>query len=80
MTFDSIASGDYPVSRPTLYVYQERSRGKSTRGIKEFLAEFVADSTWGNDGYLAEKGMIPMPDAERKSFASDATSLKALSL
>lgn len=79
LTFDTIASGDYPVSRP-LYMYIKNDHVGKVPGIKEFLAEFVADSTWGNDGYLAEKGMIPMPDAERKSFASDATSLKALSL
>jgi len=49
-------------------------------GIKEFVAEFVEAGTWGEDGYLAEKGMIPMPAKERKSFASAATNLKPLTM
>ena len=41
-------------------------------GIREYLAEFTSEKAWGKNGYLAEKGMIPMPDAERKQFAADA--------
>ena len=79
LTFDTISSGKYPVSRP-LYMYIKNDHVGKVPGIKEFVAEFVSDSTWGNDGYLAEKGMIPMPDAERAQFNSDATTLNALSM
>ena len=79
LTFDTISSGEYPVSRP-LYMYIKNDHVGKVPGIKEFVAEFVSDNTWGEDGYLAEKGMIPMPDAERKSFATAATTLKALSM
>ena len=37
-------------------------------GMEEYLAEFTSDKAWGEEGYLAEKGLIPMPDAERKSL------------
>ena len=49
-------------------------------GIKEYLTEFTSEKTWGPDGYLTEKGMIPMPDAERSKFNSNATNLTALSM
>ena len=38
-------------------------------GIKEYLAEFTSEKAWGKDGYLGEKGLIPLPDAERKQVA-----------
>jgi phosphate transport system substrate-binding protein len=39
------------------------------------LAEWTADGTWGDEGYLADKGLIPMPEAERGQFAYDAKAL-----
>ncbi|WP_299880803.1 substrate-binding domain-containing protein [uncultured Cocleimonas sp.] len=79
LTFETIATGEYPVSRP-LYMYIKNDHVGKVPGIKEFVSEFVSASTWGDDGYLAEKGMIPMPADERKSFATAATTLKALSM
>ena len=77
-TFDNIASGAYKVSRP-LFVYVKRAHVDVIPGIREFLEEFISEKAWGKNGYLAEKGMIPMPDAERKQFAADAKALKTLS-
>ena len=79
LTFETIALGEYPVSRP-LFMYIKNGHVGKVPGIKEFVDEFVAASTWGEDGYLAEKGMIPMPAEERKSFASDAKALKSLAM
>ena len=39
-------------------------------GIEEFLAEFTNDDTWGDEGYLADKGLIPLPAAEREVWAA----------
>ena len=49
-------------------------------GIEEFLAEFSAEKAWGPDGYLADKGLIPMPDAERTQFRNDIVGKKNLAL
>jgi phosphate transport system substrate-binding protein len=49
-------------------------------GIKEYLQEFTSEKAWGEEGYLTEKGMIPMPEDERKAFAEDAATLKNLTL
>ena len=46
----------------------------------EYLAEFTSDKAWGPDGYLADKGMIPMPDDERMKFADDVKNLSLQSL
>ena len=38
-------------------------------GIEEFVAEYTSDEAWGDEGYLAEKGLIPLPEAERAQSA-----------
>jgi phosphate transport system substrate-binding protein len=49
-------------------------------GIKEYLNEFTSEKAWGEDGYLADKGMIPMPDDERVKFHKDAIDLNPMSM
>jgi phosphate transport system substrate-binding protein len=78
-TFDSIAEGSYKVSRP-LYFYVKKAHIGKVPGIKEYVAEFSSEKAWGDDGYLAPKGLIPMPTEERKQFAGDVESLKNLQL
>ena len=78
-TFDNIADGKYPVSRP-LYVYVKKAHIGTIPGIAEFLAEFTNDNAWGEDGYLTDKGLIPMPDAEREAFAAAAANQTNLKL
>jgi len=48
-------------------------------GIRQYLREFTSEKAWGSEGYLSEKGMIPMPDDEREKFGSDGKNLKPLS-
>ncbi len=76
-TFEAIANGDYPVSRP-LYFYVKKAHIGSIPGIEEYLAEFTNEKAWGNEGYLTDKGLIPMPDAERESFANNVKNLKPM--
>ena len=78
-TFDNIADGKYPVSRP-LYVYVKKAHIGTIPGIAEFLAEFTNDNAWGEDGYLTDKGLIPMPDAEREACAAAAANQTNLKL
>ena len=78
-TFENIADQSYPVSRP-LYFYVKKAHVGAIPGIKEYLAEFTNEKAWGPDGYLADKGMIPMPDAERKRFGDAVKGLSNLNL
>jgi phosphate transport system substrate-binding protein len=77
--FEAIASGDYPVSRP-LYFYVKKAHIGKVPGIKEFLGEWDKEGTWGDNGYLTDKGLIPMPKAEREEFASAIKNLKNLEM
>jgi len=74
-TFENIASGAYGVSRP-LFFYVKNAHAGTIPGIKEYLAEFTSEKAWGDEGYLADKGLIPMPEAERKKYQKDAAALK----
>jgi phosphate transport system substrate-binding protein len=73
-TFDNIADGKYPVSRP-LYFYVKKAHIGTIPGIEEYLKAFSSEMAWGPEGYLSEKGLIPMPEAERKKFAKDINGL-----
>lgn len=77
--FEEIAAGNYPVSRP-LYFYVKKAHVGTVPGISEYLAEFSSDKAWGEEGYLADKGLIPMPEEERNKFARDIHSLTPLIL
>jgi phosphate transport system substrate-binding protein len=77
-TFENIASGKYPLSRP-LFFYVKKAHVGVIPGIKEFLAEFTSEKAWGKDGYLSEKGLIPLPDTERKQVAEAVKTLKPIS-
>ncbi|MCP4236090.1 MAG: phosphate ABC transporter substrate-binding protein, partial [Aestuariibacter sp.] len=45
-----------------------------------YLTAFSSDNAWGDEGYLADKGMIPMPTEERARFAADIGALKNLEM
>ncbi|MGH6912801.1 MAG: PstS family phosphate ABC transporter substrate-binding protein [Geminicoccales bacterium] len=78
-TFENIAADKYPVSR-ALFFYVKNAHVGSIPGIREYLAEFTSERAWGPDGYLAEKGLIPLPDAERKKWHDAAMDLTPLSM
>ncbi len=76
-TFEGISDGSYPVSRP-LYFYVKKAHVSVIPGISGYLEEFTSDKAWGDEGYLADKGMIPMPDEERTKFSTDVKNLTPL--
>jgi phosphate transport system substrate-binding protein len=63
-TFDNIAGGKYPVSRP-LFVYVKKAHVGVIPGLREFVAEYVSARSMGDEGYLADKGLVPLPAAEQ---------------
>jgi phosphate transport system substrate-binding protein len=73
-TFESIADKSYPISRP-LYFYVKKAHVGVVPGIEGYLKEFTSERAWGEDGYLAEKGMIPLPLEERRAMAKNTRSL-----
>jgi len=77
--FDTIADGQYPLSRP-LFFYVKKAHVGVIPGIKEYLAEFMSDRATGDEGYLADRGLIPMPLDERKEVVANVEGLKPLKL
>ena len=72
-TTESIASGDYPVSRP-LFFYVKKAHIGVIPGLKEYAEFFVADEVAGPDGPLAEYGLVSDPQlAETQSVVTDET-------
>lgn len=78
-TFDSIVDTSYPVSR-SLYFYVKKAHVGVIPGIQEYLAEFTSAKAMGEEGYLADKGMIPLTEADRKKVESSVKSLQTLSM
>lgn len=76
-TFDTIADGTYPISRPLLF-YVKKAHVGVIPGIREFLAEFTSEKAWGDFGYLSDKGMIPLSQAERKKIGKRVAELQTL--
>jgi phosphate transport system substrate-binding protein len=78
-SYDNISSGEYPISRP-LYFYVKKAHVGVIPGIEGYIAEFVSDKALGGEGYLTEKGLIPLPKEEREEVVEAATKLKILEL
>ncbi|NHX27271.1 phosphonate ABC transporter substrate-binding protein, partial [Escherichia coli] len=71
---ESIATGEYPVSRP-LYFYIKKAHIGVIPGLKEYAEFFVADEIAGPDGPLAEYGLVSDPElaATQAAVADEAT-------
>jgi len=72
--YDNIASGKYPVSR-SLFFYVKKAHVGTIPGIAEYVAEFTNDKAFGDEGYLADKGLIALPKAERAKVTAAAKAM-----
>ncbi len=79
LTFESIADGSYPISRP-LYFYVKKSHVGKVPGIVAYLKEFTSESAWGDEGYLTDKGLIPLSKEKRDAMAASTKALTPLVL
>jgi len=71
---ESIATGEYPVSRP-LFFYIKKAHIGVIPGLKEYAEFFVSDDMAGPDGPLAEYGLVSDPElaATQASVAAEET-------
>jgi len=63
---ETIESGDYAVSRPLFFYIKNAHRGVIP-GLEDFVSEYVSEESFGPGGYLAERGLIPLPDDQREA-------------
>ncbi|MEZ5933904.1 MAG: PstS family phosphate ABC transporter substrate-binding protein [Alphaproteobacteria bacterium] len=78
-TFEAIADGDYPVSR-SLFFYVKNAHVGVIPGIEDYVEEFTGEAAMGEDGYLADKGLIPLPEDELEAVRAAAVSFTPLSM
>jgi phosphate transport system substrate-binding protein len=77
-TFDTIAEGTFPASRP-LYVYIKKAHIGTIPGIKEFAEEYVSVRALDEEGYLADAGLVALPKAELAKSRQEVKVLKNFS-
>ena len=78
-TFENIADGQYAISR-SLYFYLKKAHVGKVPGLQEFVSEFTSENASGEEGYLSDKGLIPLPDDARNDVKQSAAALAPLSL
>lgn len=76
-TFENIASGDYPISRP-IFVYVKKAHVGSIPGMTEFLAELTSRRSMGEEGYLADRGLVPLPAEEYAAVVKRIAALEPM--
>jgi len=75
----TISDGSYPVSR-SMYFYIKNAHIGVIPGIEEYVAEFVSEAAIGPDGYTTEKGLIPLPAAQRDALRRTVENREKLAL
>ena len=73
-TFETVADKSYPIGRE-LFIYVKNAHVGVIPGIREFVAEYVSERSMGEDGYLADKGLITLGKDKYQSTASKAMAL-----
>jgi phosphate transport system substrate-binding protein len=64
-TFEAIASSEYPVSRP-LYFYVKEAHVGTIPGMQEYVDLFLSEAASGEEGYLLDRGLIPVGVGETR--------------
>lgn len=76
-TMETIASGDYGISRP-LYIYLKNAHRKVIDGMEDFIKAYVSDAAMGEGGYLSERGLVVLPAAQLKEVQDAALNGKKM--
>lgn len=74
---ETIASGDYPISR-SMFIYVKKAHVGVIPGLQAFLTEFTSEAATGRGGYLQDRGMVPLAEDERIAQRAVATNLTVM--
>lgn len=77
-TYDSVSAGQYRGARP-LYIYVKKSHIGVIPRLREFVRELGQAHATGAEGYLARKGLVPLPQSWRSEMEERTRSLTTLS-
>ena len=76
-TFDKIADGSYPIAR-ALYFYVKAAHLERSSTLQAYVDMFLADDTMGEDGFLLDEGLIPLPPQELARVRQAVASRRAV--
>lgn len=76
-SYETISSGTYKVARP-LFIYAKKQHVGTIPGIAEFIAEYVSEKAIGEDGYLADKGLVTLPADQAEKTRAAALALDVI--
>ena len=72
---DSIYTGHYPLSRP-LFIYVKSEQLAGIPGLRRFLEELLSPAAAGEEGYLLDHGLVPLPEQDRADNAQRIRAMK----
>ncbi len=61
---ETIADFSFPVARP-LYFYVKNAHRGVIANMQEMIEEYISDAALAPGGYLTERGLVPLPEAQR---------------
>jgi len=73
-TLAAISDGSYPLAR-SLYIYVKKANVEAKPALQPYVTAFVSDAAAGRGGYLLERGLIPLPEGERRAQQAAAAAL-----
>ena len=76
--FETISDGSYPIAR-ALYFYVKKQHVGVVPGIAEYTEAFINPEATGQDGYLIDRGLIPLDEIQHQSVMDQVSNMKILS-
>jgi phosphate transport system substrate-binding protein len=75
--YETISDGSYKPSRE-MFVYIKKAHINVVPGLDKFAFEYVSDKATGEDGYLSEKGLVPLPTDRHEKVVATVTALESM--
>jgi phosphate transport system substrate-binding protein len=76
-SYETISDGSYKPSRE-MFVYVKKAHVDVVPGLDKFAFEYVSEKATGEDGYLSEKGLVPLPTDRHEKVVASVTALESM--
>ncbi|CAN5429534.1 PstS family phosphate ABC transporter substrate-binding protein [soil metagenome] len=75
--YETISDGSYKPSRE-MFVYIKKAHIGVIPGLDKFALEYVSDAATGEDGYLGQKGLVPLPTDRHEKVVVSVTAFESM--
>ena len=76
---EAISSGDYPIAR-SLWFYVKNQHAEEVPPMYEYVDMFMQEQMISDSGYLADIGLIPLPEGERAEWRESVTNRESMTV